>query len=59
MTEIYHGPWSPTKGDLGKSKVEYDPYHPIYPAVNGEHISNNGKNEPVKVTATAEASKGA
>lgn len=30
MTETYHGPWSPIRGDIREETVQ-DTYHPRYP----------------------------
>lgn len=30
MTETYHGPWSPVRGDVPEERIQ-DAYHPRYP----------------------------
>lgn len=49
MTEIYHGPWSPTEGDIKRIVVKSDDYHPKYPTVTGETNYGYGGNQLIRV----------
>lgn len=50
MTEIYHGPWSPIRGDYSPEERIQNPYHPRYPDA-GSYRKVEGLGEKPTVNA--------